>query len=158
MIPLIQQSQKDRTIVMKTRSAVARGWEQAGGCDYQEAASREVSEVMELFWFLVMIMGTQICTCAKIHRKYGQLPNSHLKNKIKKQTNIHKTVKTKNQKTPKTSHRRTTSYVLSFTEKQCMSVYLQHEVPKDDNESLSDVAFLITKPFTFKVYTLLFFF
>lgn len=38
MIPFIRQSQKDKTIVMETRSAVASGWEQAAGCDYKGAA------------------------------------------------------------------------------------------------------------------------
>lgn len=112
---------KKTELVMKTRSAVARGWEQAGGCDYQEAASREVSEVMELFWFLVMIMGTQICTCAKIHRKYGQLPNSSLKNKIKKQTNIHETVKTK---TPQKQVTGELHLMLSVSQKNNVCLYI----------------------------------
>lgn len=49
-------------------------------------------------------------------------------------------------KTPKTSCRRTISYAFSFIEKQHMSAYLQHKVPKDDNEFFSELAFLITEP------------
>ena len=54
-----------------------------------------VFEGMELFCCPVMIMGTQVCTRAQIHRRCGQLPtNNNLINKTK-ETNMHKTVKTK---------------------------------------------------------------
>ena len=121
MILLTQQSQKDTAAVIRRRSC----WGGTGGRVWLLRGSRGgVFEGMELFCCPVMIMGTQVCTCAQIHRRCGQLPtNNNLINKTK-ETNMHKTVQTKPQATPKASCRRTTPYALSFTQNNiCLQTY-----------------------------------